>query len=331
MFGRVRGCVSIGCLVVGAVATGGVFSGVAEAQDWEELQFSQPRETAARAVSDGRRWAGYELVDGSARLIDTASGRVLTVHPPKTCERRYSYGGLVAIGGGRAMWHCTQRQMIIRLYDLKRNRWETPAAGRNIDCFGGAPFAIGRHWIVQSCYGHHTRSFIYTNWRTGTVHQDDYGSPFPHSAAAVADLDARTGRRPLCEPLRRSRDPDAGESPYDVRPEYFGYLFDGRYGIDRIDFGGEGENLRVQRCGGDFVLDRPARVESVQLGGGLVSWLEADGYVRAFRFSDQRGFEANRTAALVHTRHAVYASETKQIDGQWRTFTSVAGIPPALP
>jgi len=315
-----------------AVLCGIALPSAAHGQDWEQFQFSQPRETGDRAVSDGRRWAGYELLDGSARLIDTATGRILTVQPPRHCRRTWWFRGLRAIGAGQALWHCRiargTEAWSIRLFDIAHRRWHVPAAPRrDVYCLDRVPEAVGRWWLSETCFDRDGYSVIYTNWRNGKVRHDANWAPFPRSPTAIADLNARDGVTRLCDPLNRSELPQESGSYARRYPKYYAYLYDGRRAIS----GDFEEGLVVQGCGGETLLARSGRVESVQLGAGLVSWLDADGYIRAFRFSDRRGFEANHTASVVHTRHALYASETKQIDGHWRTFTSVAGIPPPLP
>jgi hypothetical protein len=328
----------VGALLVGAVAAVGFPPAGAYGQEWEELTFSKPREVLNFAVSDGRKWAGYELVDRTARLINTETGTVVSLRPRRSCTNRYSDGGLVAIGGGQSMWQC-RRSAYIRLYDVNRGRWHATRVPTGPPCEGErVPVEIGRSWLSEDCYGYHTHSVVYTKWRTGKSYVDQYGSPFPRSATSVADLNARTGQRHLCEPLRRSKNPNAFD--YDVSPEYFGYLFDGRRGID---LGQTDEQLIVRACGGETVLNRPTGTHDVQLGGGLVSWYEpADNTVRVFRFSDGRGFSASTTLGdqttgnrwVVHTRHAVYMSGYEEDSiGQptGRKVTAVAAIPPPLP
>jgi hypothetical protein len=197
------------------------------------------------------------------------------------------------------------------------------------------PIAIGRHWLSEDCRSYHSYAVRYTKWRTGKTYRDGY---FPRLATSVADLNARTGQRRLCAPLVRSKRP-VNEDSYDSYPEYFDYLFDGRRGIDTGEFD---EGLVVRACGGEILLARPNPVSSVQLGAGIVSWFESDGYLRVFRFADRRGFEApgmpnreglGRHGSVVHTRHAVYLSGSEVVNGQYtrRTLTSVAPLPPPVP
>ncbi len=342
-FGCIRGRVRVVCAgLLATVAAGSAFATVAHAQEWEELHFSNARETADDAVSDGRKWAGYDLVDRTARLINTETGAVAAIRPRTRCMRKWSAFGLAAIGGGRAMWHCrisTETDPYsLRLYDMSRSRWAIPVAPREpVYCdLIRTPIAVGRHWLSETCDGNHYHAILYTKWRTGRTYRDGYGTPFPRRATSVADLDARAGGRRLCEPLIRSRRP---EDSYDSYPEYFDYLFDGRHGIDTAEFD---EGLVVRACGGEIVLARPNPVSSVQLGAGIVSWFESDGYVRVFRFADGRGFEApgmpnrdglGRHGSVVHTHHAVYLSGSEVVNAQYtgRTLTSVAPLPPPLP
>jgi hypothetical protein len=340
-FRQARGCVRVVCVFLFVLVAGGcALTSSAHAQEWEQLHFSNTRETVDVAVSDGRRWAGYEVADRTARLINTETGSVIAVRPRTRCMRKYSAYGLVALGGGRALWHCRIPDVSsLRLYDMTRRRWIVPASPREpAGCdLTPEPIAVGRHWLSQTCNGNHIYATRYTNWRTGRSYRDTYGTPFPRTATSVADLDARGGQRRLCEPLRRSENPEA--AGYSYSPQYFDYLFDGRRGIDAAEFE---ERLIVRACGGEILLSRPNPVGSVQLGGGIVSWFESDGYLRVFRFADQRGFEApgmpnrdglGRHGSVVHTRHAVYLSGSEVVNGQYtgRTLTSVAPLPPPLP
>lgn len=244
------------------------------------------REGATGLVTDGGRWAAYEPVLGTTRLIDTMNGRSVDRPDPEGCA-----GGLAAAGDGELLYECEDPECpnsarfcmtpisksVEPLYWSRRYVAQDIESGSNHIVAGTSHFTlppkegfflteIGANWIfggvLSSNYHEHVTFFL--NWRTGRVVQPT------HMPKAFWNLNAEGLTQPVCAPLRWTSGNFlfASEGPFAVT------------GIELPEPGPQGTRskpLRLLRCGShseEILTGRtPPSSSSVQLGGGVVSWV----------------------------------------------------------
>lgn len=222
-------------------------------------------------LSDGERWAvipvvgGMEVLDGAGATI-----RRRTVALAQQCGSQF--GLPRGVGGALVVVECSfivgQTRPRLLVYDLAARTF-TEAAGTEVmyqSSDGATVNGIGGTWIAIGLSGHRGAStLVLLDWRTGrTVFA-------PRLAAdRVRDLDAPSGSRRLCRPIRRpasSRRLFAYRSPFVI----------GDRGTSQ-----PGSRLVLERCGGrSWTLQRSASTpRGVSLGSRAVTWVDG-GAIRA--------------------------------------------------
>lgn len=215
-------------------------------------------------LSDGERWAvipvtgGMEVLDGRG---DTISRR--TVALAQACGSQF--GLPRGIGGGLVVVECSfvvgQPRPKLLVYDLAARTF-TQAAGTEVmhqSSDGATVNGIGRTWIAVGLSGHRGDSTpVLLDWRTGRA----VSAP-KLAADRVRDLDAPSGSRRLCTPIRRpasSRRLFAYRSPFAISDR----------GTSR-----PGSRLVLERCAGSSrTLQRSACApRGVSLGSRAVTWV----------------------------------------------------------
>lgn len=192
------------------------------------------------------------------------------------------------------------------------------AGGSGID--GISPMGIGRRWVLLNIYGYHWQTTIQLD-RRGTRTVED---PVTASGArSIPSLNARSGRRPLCSPLRRIAQPTTDE--FDSSP-WVPLTYAKPWAVEAVVNGSKPSSMRLYHCGGR------ARGVAICRGGGpqtcigpsifgdRLAWsdLEGAGYVRDLRTGrtttvrDRLGFVSVRLVGpwVLVTKNHGNAAET---------------------
>jgi hypothetical protein len=220
------------------------------------------------------------------------------------------------VGGSAIAFLCAEDRTL-RAYDLDSRTWTSTSAPSLFGGDGGPSLTMGRRWIeavLDSCY-HCDVVVTHLDRNTGKM-----GPREPRATNVHLDLDDHRLWAPLCSPFRRTRNPDFDPefgSPFRfVEP-----LMSGRYGVE-FDVHGW---LVLRRCGSRrvTVLTRSHDAQLVQIGGGVVSWLdqspipEEDGPGHAVAYDIARGNwgrwripgAANSNVSVSHTRGHLYVDK----------------------
>lgn len=273
--------------------------------------------------TDGVRWAVYEPSAGVTRILNTIKGTTTIRPAPEGCT-----GGLIAIGGGEILYACANPECPNHAHSCPiepREEYENtrfvvedittgaqhPLAGENhlptsnVGVEGGPGIleAIGHEWAQGATSGHNGTSIWFVNWHTGAVEREASSSG---DAAFFADLDSAELLQPLCAPLTRpansvSAAPAVAPAQYEPPFAVIGPL-----GYEQVF-------LQLRRCGSRMHMLLPEGgpyASSVQLGGGILSWLG----------SGKRGH---------YTRYGgAYLTKLYAHDRAWHgPFYRVAGLP----
>jgi hypothetical protein len=245
--------------------------------------------SATPLVTDGNRWAAFEPVAGTTRLIDARSGRAADRADPAGCT-----GGLIAVGSVELLYNCqppgcastlgqglsqpygpcynqagfylTYRYVIEEIHSGARH--DMPGVDRMPPDANGAELtlnAIGKQWAGGALAGYHAYGLVYLNWHTGQNRTENGAADSP--ARAVENLDAPGLLRPLCPPLRRVvTGPDIANSP-PIWPLSYAPPF-------AITLNEQTGNLQLNRCGSARTRKlRGSSVQLPQLGGSVISWV----------------------------------------------------------
>jgi hypothetical protein len=240
-------------------------------------------------VTDGVRYAAFEPVEGTTRVIDAVTGASVDRPDPVGCE-----GGLVGVGSGELLYSCVAPGCVGPVLG-------PPSAGVvTISCatpptnaFARALYVVeaidggglhvvagsdripgsqapafdevGSEWIAGPISGLHFDATLYLDWHTGRQLTDEQESR--SSAGSTEDLDAPPLLRRLCAPLRRR--PEGAETGQST-PTFFPLTYTPPFAAS-ID--GAGGRLRLRRCASTRVAQlRGTGVTQFQLAGGAISW-----------------------------------------------------------
>jgi hypothetical protein len=245
-------------------------------------------------MTDGVRYAAFEPVEGTTRVIDSSTGTSVDRPDPVGCE-----GGLVGVGSGELLYSCVPAGCVgpvlgppsAGVVTISCNTPATTAyarvlyvvediAGRRLHVVAGSdrmmPGAggeypafdeIGSEWVSSPFSGLHVDVTLYVNWHTGRQVTDDRE---PKSAAgSTEDLDSPNLLRALCVPLRRTATGGA-EAVGQTTSAFVGLAYSPPFAAS-ID--GQDGRVRLSRCGSSRVARlRGTGVTEVQLAGGAISW-----------------------------------------------------------
>lgn len=245
-------------------------------------------------MTDGVRYAAFEPVEGTTRVIDATSGTTVDRPDPVGCV-----GGLVGVGSGELLYSCVPpgcvgpvlgppaagvvtiscttpptsayARVLYVVEDIAGGRLHVVAGSDRITPGGGGEYPafdeIGSQWLSSPFSGLHVDVTLYLNWHTGQQLTDDHE---PRSAAgSTEDLDAPRLLRALCAPLRRTAQ-TGGDAAAQTTSAFVGLTYSPPFAAS-ID--GQGGRLRLSRCGSSRVAQlRGAGVTEFQLGGGAISW-----------------------------------------------------------
>jgi hypothetical protein len=219
-------------------------------------------------LADGQGWAVVPLADGMW-VLDGRGRRLVSRRVELAAPCGSQHGRPRAVGGGLALIECwpALRPPSPRLlvYDLAAGTF-TDVAGTDVlprsaarTAEGATIVGIGRAWMLFNVLLHHGGSVpALLDWRTGVA------APAPALAAdRVLDLDAPSGSRRLCRPIRR---------PSSRRP-----LFAYQAPFALSERGAPGRtSLVLERCNGRPVrLTKPGRaIAAVSLGTQAAAWVE---------------------------------------------------------
>ncbi len=263
--------------------------------------------TADQLVTDGARWAAYEPVLGTTRLLDTKSGRKIDRMDPEGCT-----GGLTAIGGGELLYECKdpecpeqtkscrftpgrpEQGFESRRYVVEDISGDVqhvmPSTSRVPVGYPETHFhltAIGSQWAAGKDkteeYKAGGRTF-FVNWHTGLLVYQGEKPSFsganvkeepPSAEEEVENLNRRGLLQPLCPPLER---PLNGE--YEATSKYGPFVYEppfalvGPVGSPEVGFENAPEvPLQLWRCGTHDHWVLPRGSSSAQIGGYVLSWI----------------------------------------------------------
>lgn len=225
--------------------------------------------TGYETETDGNEYAAS--VHGSVvRIFSETTGAETDITPPAGCH-------LSSVGGGVLAFLCREDESL-RLYDPAAATWRTvPSSSAIRGAFGGdnglASAYVGKEWIqiysMSPCY--HCDSWVARVGReTG-----EPGPREPRSLRVYEDLDHPRLWAPLCDPFRRTKNPD-----YDPdENSAFRYDDPWMFGRRALVYGRRG--ISVQRCRSRrrTVVSRTHwdKWNHLQVGGGFITWLHQDG------------------------------------------------------
>ena len=218
--------------------------------------------TRGRTLADGDRYAAW-VNSGAVRVLDEHTQTTTGIPLPAECRPPG------AIGAGTLATICGRE---VRVLDIATRTWATVPATQTLTGLFSADsvdvMAIGSVWIELFVeVGYHAPAFpAWVERATGRVISED-----PGNLRQYANLDAPALWAPLCDPLRRWRDPDYDEieaygSPY-VSPTVVG---------DRALEYTRDERLYLRRCGSSrrTIVTRSRTWHLVRFAGTRVSWID---------------------------------------------------------
>jgi hypothetical protein len=240
-------------------------------------------------VTDGVRYAAFEPVEGTTRVIDAVTGASVDRPDPVGCE-----GGLVGVGSGELLYSCVPpgcvgpvlgppsagvvtiscetpatnafARALYVVEDIDGGGLHVVAGGDRIPGSEAPAFdEVGSQWVAGPVSGLHFDVTLYLDWHTGRQLTDDQEPR--SSAGSTEDLDASPLLRRLCGPLRRTA--QAAETGQ-TTPTFFPLTYAPPFAAS-ID--GAGGRLRLRRCGSARIARlRGTGVTQFQLAGGAISW-----------------------------------------------------------
>jgi hypothetical protein len=278
--------------------------------------------SATPLYTDGARWAWFEPSTGVTRTIDTRTGRHVDRADPEGCDR------LEVAESGELLYACMPvgcpapvddsgcliKVRIGHEYVDRRYVVEDAATGARHPVvgadrlptlgYGSGLQAIGRQWAQGASGAYHASEVYFLNWHTGRLVQRE-----PRSAARdYENLNSPALLRPLCAPLARRPNEDFfGEGgPFNAVAYGKPFLAEGRSAS-------VGHAYQLRRCGGGRREDLPAGgyVAFDQIGGGILSWVDGRGVMRATRLESHgrrwhdpiRRFSGPQESQEVQLRH----------------------------
>jgi hypothetical protein len=238
--------------------------------------------------TDGVRWAAYEQVAGTTRIIDTKTGHTSSRPDPEGCS-----GGLIAVGGGEILYKCANPECPRQIYlcditpqsnyatarlvveDIATGR-QVPVAGESQlpshadDGYGGPSEmeAIGSNWAMGRWYSYRANVVFFVNWHTGVMVSQEEGPV--KSDEDVENLNSATLIQSLCPSLKRPRT----ENPYSSGA-YAPVSYESPFalaGTNSANTDAEDVPLQLLRCGSHRHELLPENGGSAQLGGDVLSW-----------------------------------------------------------
>jgi hypothetical protein len=265
--------------------------------------------SATRLYSDGARWAAYEPVAGTTRIIDAATGRTINRRDPKGCA-----GGLVAVGSGELLYVCAhppcprgkednlgeggsghnpanryfgcvvggaeQHEHLDASYIVRdiATGAQHPLTGANHlpfdDSEGGGYTqldAVGGQWVEGETNTLYSGYLFFLNWHTGELRED--GTQPPGGFQIVEDLDIPGLLRPICTPVTRKF--SLGIHHWQPPP----FEYERPFAVENNGYsekGTEGE-LHLRKCGSHQARSLPGKeAVSLQIGARIISWIAAD-------------------------------------------------------
>ncbi|HEY4096875.1 MAG TPA: hypothetical protein VGM33_15245 [Baekduia sp.] len=259
------------------------------------------RGAATTMLTDGDRWAAFEPMRGTTRIIDAQSGRTAQRPDPAGCE-----GGLVAVGGGELLYRCDLPQCPDGATRLSADSCfyptPTPAgrpptspysaatryvvedaatgqvrpmAGAERLPAGGSEVAftsaehIGARWVEGVSGGYHSTGIFFVDWRTGRVVVPD-----PRGGPYAVDLDQPEVLAQQCPGLTGAQSPIQQQEF--VGTLFFPLRFDAPFALTtdprslKPVLARCGSGRRVTLHGSSPDLYRPTG--TVQVAGGVALW-----------------------------------------------------------
>jgi hypothetical protein len=217
-----------------AVAAAGVLAVTAPAGRAIEIR--------GAVVSDGKRWAAWSSEPGTVDVYDDRSGTRRRLGVPD-CP-------LGGIGSGRLLLQCPDPAYGPDhpvLVDVRTGE-RTDVDGADIVGQTGAYqryLGVGSRGILVRLDGYHYWNVFAFDWRTRTSRQLD-------DRDRTVDLDRRSLTRPLCDPVRRSPNPDAALASQ-AQPPYLPMSPSGRWAVEFVaaptEEGAPPGAVRLWRCG----------------------------------------------------------------------------------
>lgn len=259
-------------------------------------------------ASDGKRWVAFMSSPSVVQVIDEQAGTRFESTLPIPCAQP---GGLMAVGGGQALfdcgggdWYWYGRPLML---DLTTREWhEPPGLADALRHRGGSEmgaaslYRVGSYWLAGSAAEYRSYETLFVNWRTGQFATEPGDGYQPQ-------LDDEQLDQPLCDPLlREPAEPDsAGDGP-----AFHPYEYEPPYAL-------ESAPLTLRRCGsfaGVSLSAKSGRAPHGQLGSGYVTWLDsgqAHAYVPACgaRFS----WSMAGAAFIAHTSGAVFVGRPDRV------------------
>lgn len=280
-------------------------------------------------LGDGRGYVAVPTGSGTVKVLDVRTGRRSTVRVPGGCAA-------TDVRAGRLVVSCPDDTPNAEVYatgftvDLRSGaRVELPPVTRA--AFGvAAAFgfrenfqAVGRRWAEIREEDYHYEGLRYLDLTTGAV---SFG---PGSdLGVVADLDAPSGVRSLCSPVRRPMAPDAsliGLAPGPLAEA-------GRYaaGVYHRETSGSTRSAQVRlgRCGAPAKVVRRCEVVTcaqVALDRRTLAWVETEGaapspsriVIRSVRTGKSRRIGRSSLVQMELARGQLYVL----MDGRLRRIT----------
>jgi hypothetical protein len=242
-------------------------------------------------ITDGARYAAFEPVEGTTRVIDTVTATTSDRPDPAGCA-----GGLVGIGSGELLYACAPpgclspalappsgglvtidcptpatsnyARVLHAVEEIDGGTLHVAVGSNQILPGTGGEYPsfdeVGSQWLSSPFSGLHVDLTLYLNWHTGAQLTD--GAQPASAARSAVDLDAPHLLRPLCAPLRRVRQPDAYPqqtstfAPFGYSPPFGASL-------------GPSGRLGLGRCGSTRTATlRGGGIAQFQLAGGAISW-----------------------------------------------------------
>jgi len=301
--------------------------------------FEEGLRAGGPVYSDGVRWAAWLAPDMRAVVVfDERGDRMQRFDSRPGCEQ------IVGVGGDRLLrvcrndeapaWQLPELDLVHLPTGIREQMRRPEDASDYYYCHGDdatSPGGVGAHWVAVAVSGYHYHSNCWFNWRTGA---SEFNSSPQSGQQYVPDLDTPELWRPLCTPLRRRANPYS--DPYDSRPPFFDYSFDGTFGLTR----GPGPYSEEDGLPGPLLLDRCGTTRTrrlsrcwaacvdASLGGGLVTW---SGFyeVHVVNLERERRYtwgapKGESSAFVVHTRRHVFATRYEDED---RARIFVARVP----
>jgi hypothetical protein len=315
----------------------------ASAGAYEAVHLKLIAKTAGPGLfSDGARWAAYEPSAGTTRIIDARTGRAVSRPNPAGCSERgqptvigQRVFGLRAAGSGELLYACegppARGEIALRyVVEDAMSGAQHPVVVRGLrlgyEGEGATPLrAVGTQW-VEGYAGYHSEGAFFINWHTGQVQWAP--SRYLASKADIErievevrkydDLDSPTLLHALCSGVSRNPTTNAS-SPFHP------FAFVPPLGISDTPFA-------LQHCGtrrSELLPAGTAGVTSIQMGGGVLSWIASRVHGRQQMYATRLNDRANRwhgpvrlllglpgLSTLQHTATTVYQSVRRTVGSQ---------------